>query len=231
MKKNKKTAGIIYTVKCEITGEFYVGATTDSLHQRKLDHTERAKRGEKHPFAQAIATYGTEAFIWEQTYTANTTDELARKEKEYINKHDSKSKGFNADSGGGIKKTIYQYNTSDGSLLNTYDCLENAANAVSAHKTCIGNACIKQSKTCKGFYWSYNFSVPFNPVKDFRKKQVSQYSLSGELIESFASVADASRKTGVSKTCIAKVCRGEYKKSGGYKWDYNNLKNVENGKN
>jgi len=130
MKKNKKPAGIIYTVKCEITGEFYVGATSDSMHQRKLDHTERATRDEKHPFAQAIATYGVDAFTWKQTDTANTTDELARKEKEYIKKHNSKHKGFNSDSGGGIKKTVYQYNTSDGSLLNMYDCLESAANSV-----------------------------------------------------------------------------------------------------
>ena len=109
MKKNKKLAGIVYTVKCVITGKFYVGATTDSLHHRKLDHQERANRGENHPFAQAIATYGEDAFHWEQTDTANSTDELARKEKEYIAKLDSKNNGYNADSGGGIKKTVYQW--------------------------------------------------------------------------------------------------------------------------
>ncbi|MFD1616089.1 MULTISPECIES: NUMOD1 domain-containing DNA-binding protein [Flavobacteriaceae] len=220
MKKNKKPAGIIYTVKCEITGEFYVGATKDSLHQRKLDHQERANRGEKHPFAQAIATHDVEAFTWEQTDTANSTDELARKEKETIKKLDSKEKGFNADSGGGIKKTVYQYNIKDGSLLNTYDCLQNAANAVNAYKTCVGNACIGQNKTCKGYYWSYNFSVPFCPEKDLRKKQVVQYSLSGKQIAVYESVAEASKKTGVSKTCISRVCRNEREQSGGYKWSY-----------
>ncbi|KJD31244.1 NUMOD1 domain-containing protein,endonuclease [Tamlana nanhaiensis] len=220
MKKNKKSAGIIYTVKCEITGEFYVGATTDSLEQRKLDHIERANRGEKHPFAKAIATHGAEAFTWEMTDTANTTDELARKEKEYINKLKSKETGYNCNSGGGFKKTVYQYSIEDGSLVNTYDCLQNAASAVSAHKNAIGNACIGQNKTCKGYYWSYNFSVPFSPEKDLRKKQVIQYTLAGKQVATYESVAEASKKTSVSKTCISRVCRGEREYSGGYKWSY-----------
>lgn len=220
MKKNKKPAGIIYTAKCEVTGEFYVGATTNSLHQRKLDHQEKANRGENHPFAKAIATYGVDAFTWEQTDTASTTDELARKEKEYIKKMDSKNSGLNADVGGGIKKTVYQYSVKNGSLVNTYDCLESAANAVSAYKNSIGNACIGQNKTCKGYYWSYNFSVPFNPEKDLRKKQVIQYTLSGKQIAVYESVADASKKTGISKTCISRVCRNEREQSGGYKWSY-----------
>lgn len=221
MKKNKlKSAGIIYTVKCEITGEFYVGATTDSIRQRKIDHQERAKRGDKHPFALAIATYGADAFTWKQTDTASTIDELARKEKEYIKKLDSKNSGLNADSGGGIKKTVYQYSIKDGSLVNTYDCLESAANAVSAYKNSIGNACIGQNKTCKGYFWSYNFSVPFNPEKDLRKKQVIQNALSGKQIAVYESVADASKKTGISKTCIARCCRGERQQSGGFLWNY-----------
>lgn len=222
MKKNKKPAGIIYTVKCEITGEFYVGATTESLHQRKLDHHERANRGEKHPFAQAIATYGPDAFTWKQTDTANTIDILARKEKEYIEKLNSKEEGFNANSGGGFKKTVYQYSVNDGSLINTYDCLESAANTVGAYKNSIGNACIGQNRTCKGFYWSYNFSVPFNPDKDLRKKQVVQYSLSGKQLAVYESVAYASKETGISKTCISRVCRGERENSGGFIWKYLN---------
>lgn len=220
MKKNKKPAGIIYTVKCEINQKFYVGATTNSLHQRKLDHQEKANRGENHPFAQAMATYGPEAFTWEITYTADTTDELARKEKETIKKLDSKNSGMNADEGGGFKKTVYQYSMKDGSLVNTYDCLESAANAVSAYKNSIGNACIGQNKTCKGYFWSYNYSMPFNPEKDLRKKQVVQYSLSGEQLAVYESVAHASKQTGISKTCISRVCRGERENSGGYKWSY-----------
>ncbi|TXE08556.1 endonuclease [Gelidibacter salicanalis] len=220
MKKNKKSAGIIYTVECKITGEFYVGATTGSIHQRELDHTERAKRGEKGRFYEAISTHGPDAFEWSQTDTANTTDNLARMEKEYIANFDSKNNGFNSDSGGGIKKTVYQYKINDGSLVNTYPTLSEAADAVNAAKTSIGNACMGQNKTCKGYHWSYNFSVPFNPTDDLRKKKVLQYSHSGKLINEFNSVSDASKLTGLSKTSISRVCRNEREKSGGFIWKY-----------
>ena len=58
------------------------------------------------------------------------------------------------------------------------------------------------------------------PVKDARKRSVKQYTLEGELINQFESVAEASRQTGIYKGCIAKVCRGERKQTGGFKWQY-----------
>ncbi|MCL5127128.1 NUMOD1 domain-containing DNA-binding protein [Algibacter sp. L4_22] len=216
MKKKK----VIYKVTNEFDNSVYVGVTTCSLHQRKLDHLERAGRGESSKFHDAIGTYGSEAFKWEQIDTASTIDELAKKEKEYIKKLNSKEQGYNADAGGGIKKTVYQYSIKDGSLVDNYDSLESAANAVSAYKTSVGNACLGQNKTCKDYYWSYNYSEPFSPEKDLRKKQVVQYSLSGEQLTIYESVAEASRQTGVSKTCIARVCRGERKSSRGFKWSY-----------
>ncbi|WP_394345717.1 hypothetical protein [Gelidibacter gilvus] len=39
-------------------------------------------------------------------------------------------------------------------------------------------------------------------------------------IAEYESVAEASRQTGISKSCISKVCRGERKQSGGYIWKY-----------
>lgn len=220
MKKNKKQAGIIYSVRCEVTGEFYVGATTDSIERRKVDHIKRAKSGENQPFSKAIATHGIEAFNWEQTDSASTTNELARMEKEYIIKLNSKENGYNADSGGGIKKTVYQYDISDGSLIREYDCLESAASAVSAHKTSISNCCLGKTKSCKQFFWSYNLLLPFSKIGDLRKKKVFQLSHSGKQLAVYESVAEASRKSGILKSSIAKVCRGERNHAGGFNWSY-----------
>ena len=44
--------------------------------------------------------------------------------------------------------------------------------------------------------------------------------LDGHILYEYKSVAEASRQTGVSKTCISKVCRGERKGSGGFLWRY-----------
>ena len=214
--KNKR---IIYKVTHKESGKTYVGITRDSLHQRKLDHQERASRGEQGQFQEAIGTYGPEAFSWTQVDTASTTDELAQKEKEYVIQYDSKENGFNSDAGGGIQKTVYQYSIEDGSLVNTYDSLQSAANAVNAYKTCVGNVCIGQNKTCKGYFWSYSSTSPLK-VKDERRKPVMQMDTKGLILAKYSSVAEASRYTGISKSCIARCCRGERKSTGGFLWKY-----------
>ncbi len=212
--------GIIYKVENTKNGLIYIGATTHSIHQRKLDHTERANREEQGKFYKAISTYGTDAFSWEQIDTANSIDELAQKEQSYIVEYNSKEKGYNSSIGGELKKTVYQYKLDDGGLVGKHDCLENASNAINATKQDISRACLSVNNTYGGYYWSYELKEPFEPSKDCRKKEVYQLSLQGYLLASFSSVSEASRQTGISKTCISRVCRGERKYSGGYIWKY-----------
>lgn len=221
MKKNNgKSFGVIYTVKCEVTSEMYVGATTDSVQQRRLDHSSRAKRGEKHPLATAIATYGVDAFTWSQTDTAYNMDELARKEVETIKNLKETHTLLNGDRGGGIKKSIHQYSKNNGSLIASYSSLDEAAKSVNVAKTSISNACLGYNKSCAGYYWNYNLYDTYKG-QDKRLKKVHQFAFpSGILLNTFKSVAEASRVTGVSKTCISRVCRNEREQSGGYKWSY-----------
>ncbi|MGO3812665.1 NUMOD1 domain-containing DNA-binding protein [Mesonia sp.] len=47
-----------------------------------------------------------------------------------------------------------------------------------------------------------------------------QLSLEDEVINEFSSVAQAARDTGISKSGIAKTCRGLNKTAGGYIWKY-----------
>ena len=190
------------------------------MHQRKLDHTERAKRGEQGQFQEAIGTYGPEAFSWTQLDTANSSDELAKKEKEYVIQYDSKENGYNSDSGGGFKKKVYQYSIEGGSLVNQYGCLSSAASEVSANKKSISAACLGKSRSCKGFYWSYSFSDPYIWQDDKRSKKVIQLDFNGVVIGEFQSVMVASEDTGFNRSSIAKVCRGERRHAGGYKWSY-----------
>ena len=220
MKKNKTILGIIYIAENTITGQKYIGATTNSIQKRKWDHEERAARDNDGKFRNAIATYGPESFLWTEIDTANNINDLAAKEKEYIFKYNAKEEGFNNDCGGGFKKEVYQYSSEDGSLLNSYDSLESAAVAVGASRTSISNACLGYNKSCKGFYWSYLLNSLYLPGKDRRKKRVFQFSLSGKNIAQFDSVAEASRITGISKTCISRCCRGEREQTSGFLWKY-----------
>jgi len=211
---------IIYKAVNTVNNQVYIGATTNSVAQRKLDHLERAARGEEGKFQQAISTYGADAFEWEQVDTAPSIDELAQKEKQYILEYESKENGYNSDEGGGLKKTVYQYNIIDGFLVNSYDCLTDAGNSVNSTKQCISATCLSVNKTFGGYYWSYEFQEPFKPNKDARKKEVLQFTLEGQLLAQYMSVSEASSQCGLSKTCISRVCRGERKQSGGFVWRF-----------
>jgi hypothetical protein len=220
MKKEKENY-LVYKVVNNQTQEVYIGATTKSIEERKIDHQRKSKNGLGSYFQEALGTYGFDAFNWEHVDTASNINELAEKEAEYILKYNSFEAGYNSNKGsGGFKKKVYQYSVGTGELLNSYDDLTSAANAVSATKKSISNVCLNIDKTCKGFYWSYSCTSEFITSSDARKKEVIQYSLKGDLLAHYISVAEASRISRISKTCIARCCRGEREQSGGFLWKY-----------
>ena len=200
----------------------YIGVTKYSLKSRKKDHIQKANKEIGHQFQEAIGTYGPEAFSWAQVDTANTISELARKEKEYILQYDCKENGYNQDAGGGFKKTVYQYSVDDGLLVGQYDSLESAANAVSGTRKSISAACLGKINNYNGYHWSFSLTIPFKSLLDKRRKEVLQIDVGGNLSAKYKPVAEASKQTGISKSPIAKTCRGEQKQTGGYYWNYNN---------
>lgn len=202
------------------TGDTYIGSTCNSIDSRKSDHLQKARKGSKILFHEAIATVGPEAFEWEQVDTANSLNELAEKERGYIEKYDSKDKGYNSDSGGGFNKLVYQYSIKDGALLNTYEDLESASNAVNATTKQVSKACLGVQSSLKGFYWSYKLEEPYESKEDLRVKRVVQLDQHDGVRGEFNSVSDASVKTGINKSSIAKVCRGERNLAGGFRWEY-----------
>ena len=213
-------SGIIYKVTHKESGKTYVGATKSDLEARKKDHLQKGAKSKGHQFQEAIGTYGPEAFSWKQIDTANTVNELAQKEKEYIIQYDCKENGYNSDAGGGFKKSVYKYDLKSKELVESFECLDDAGNSVRASKKQISRACLNINQKFRGFYWSYEKYDVFNPTQDQRKKLVHQYTLDHVQIASFSSIAEASKATGINKSCIAKVCRGERKTAKGCFWKY-----------
>lgn len=217
---NKIEEYYIYKAENEKNNLIYVGSTTRSVEERKKDHIQKANKATGHQFHEAIATYGQEAFTWEQIDTASSMDELAKKEKEYILEYNSKEDGYNTDAGGGFKKTVYKYDLDAGELVAVFETLTEAALTVNSIKQSISRACLNVNNTYRGFYWSYDLVTKFTPNKDKRRKEVAQFAFDGTLIDKFKSVTEASKQTGINKSSIAKCCRGLQKSSGDYIWKY-----------
>lgn len=215
--KNEKA--IIYKVINDQTNEVYIGATTKSIEDRRQDHYQKSTTGSEVKFHNAINTHGIDSFQWEQIDTASSKDELAQKEINYIEEFDSLNSGYNSDKGGGFKKTIYKYNL-DGSLNSTFESLNDAGESIYVRKQDISRACWSVNHTLGGYMWSYDYVEPFIPKTDNRKKEVLQYNINGNLLARYVSASEASRKTGISKTCITRCCRKEREQSGGFVWNY-----------
>lgn len=210
---------IIYKVVNTITNDVYIGATSKSIEERKQDHLQKANKKVGSYFQESIGTYGPDAFTWEQIDTASSNDDLAAKEVKYILENNAFEEGYNSDKGGGIKKSVYKYNL-DGSLNTKFEDLTTAGNSINVRKQDISRACWSVNQTLGGYLWSYEYTEPFIIEPDNRKKQVVQHNLEGEELARFVSASEASRKTGVSKTCISRCCRKEREQSGGFIWKY-----------
>jgi group I intron endonuclease len=217
-KMMKMKTKIIYKVTNQATGKAYIGATTRSIEDRKIDHLQKSRKKFGNYFHEAMATYGADAFNWEQIDTASSSNELAEKEKKYILQFDSKENGYNSDSGGGFKKTVYQFDL-QGNLLASFDGLKEIESKFGHDKRRVSTACTNAT-IWKGSYWSYSQNNTFKPPRDGRKKKVLQYSLAGEILAQYNSVAEASKKSGLSRTCISRCCRNERKSSSGFIWKY-----------
>jgi DNA invertase Pin-like site-specific DNA recombinase len=113
---------------------------------------------------------------------------------------------------------VYQYNE-NGTLIETYNSLTEIKETLGIDKQRISNACLN-STMYDGSFWSYRQLENITPKTDLRLKAVNQHSLNQEIIANFKSASEASRKTGISKSCITRCCRGEREQSGGFIWKY-----------
>lgn len=210
---------VIYCAREKSTGKFYVGATGKGLMERKNDHLYKAMRGSQLDFHKKIRDNGVNSFSWVVLGTARNKNELAEKEKFFITKYDSFKNGYNNDSGGGFKKWVYQYDKL-GSLIGAYPNLNSAAKLNRGKAKSISNCCLGNSKSYMNFYWSYTKYKEFPLTSNQNNKRVIQINDNDEIIAIYDSVVEASKHTGLSKTCISRCCRGEREHSRGFKWKY-----------
>ena len=91
---------IIYCIENIISGKKYIGKTNCSLDQRIRSHLCKCKKRTKTKLYDAIRSYGFNCFISYIVDTADTNDDLNKKEIEYIKKLDTIKNGYNMVEGG-----------------------------------------------------------------------------------------------------------------------------------
>lgn len=94
----------IYKFTHKETNRCYIGQTTQSPNQRRLEHIlDSRDAGKPYHFHNALRKYGEEAFTFEVIAEATSLDKLNLLEETYINKFNSIENGFNIRQGGNNK--------------------------------------------------------------------------------------------------------------------------------
>ena len=206
--------GYIYKVTNKANGKVYIGKTTIEVQQRWNAHISNSfnqKSKERNfKFHNAIRKYGRDAFVVETIDDVEGDEETALREQYWIEFYDSIRTGYNTTLGG-EGATIY----SDEFFIK----------------------CWEDGMTCEAIHKKYGLSRntvlsrwrALYPREEIVKRKIRnlvkangtpihRYDLDGNYIDSFFSVNDAKRITGINH--IDAVARGARKKAGGFTWSY-----------
>jgi transposase len=136
-----------------------------------------------------------------------------------------------------VQLTIY------GEFISEYKSVSEASHEMGVSTTSnISSVCTGKTRTAYGYRWLYkedynNLSEEekfnlrnFEPALN-EKKEVFQLDKELNIINTYESLTEASRKTSVSMSMISEVCNGKFNSSRGYKWmfkgDFDNLTEEE----
>lgn len=87
------------------------------------------------------------------------------------------------------------------------------------------NNCVDNLEWCTGKY-NYYYGSNLERIKNNQKvKSISQYRLDNSYVNSYKSINEAERATGIKHYNIISVCKGNRKTAGGYIWKYNEKEN------
>ena len=223
-KRPKKGYGYIYKYTSP-SGKSYIGQTIRSLKERAGHGGKRYK--ESHEFYKAIKKYGFKNFEVE-ILAEVLQEQLDQIEIKYIQLFNTLiPNGYNISAGGQnigkSKKTrkVYQYSMTDGSFIKEWTSVMEAERNFHGSSNVLENCLLGKAYTQWGYCWSYLKMDKFpihERIVNPKEKKVEMYSLKGELLKTFSSIAEAARKTGCERSAIKRCCRGELKSHGGYIW-------------
>lgn len=248
----KEYYGIIYKIENIITHEIYIGQTThprgfNGRYDFKGDGIERVykkllgneARGERHNqhLRRSINKFGFDAFeVIEMFDTAETIEELNKKETYYINLFDSYKNGYNQSFGGDStsgysrpsgkdcknSKRVCQIDT-DGQIIRIWDSAAEASEKLGISSSSISHVCNRKQRrkggdvaqTAGEYVWV--FEKDYDPCKDYSvnrprqnmghgSKTVLLLSKDGKIMREFYSLNEAGRELGVSVESVRKTC-------------------------
>jgi group I intron endonuclease len=216
----------VYIIRNRINSKKYVGETTTNLQIRWNGHKTSARQGKsKTKIARAMNKYGINNFYIEPVYYTESIEELYAIEEFLIEAWDltNPEKGYNMlkskhHLGTYRQKPVYQYNL-DGEYIQEFKSLTEAQKITGANH--ISSTANKKDmyNSSKGFLWSYEKKENIEPKY---YKQIHQYDLNGQYIQTFKNIDDAENAISCKKrgNHIMDCANGNRKTSNGFIWSW-----------
>ncbi len=132
-------------------------------------------------------------------------------------------------------RSICQYNR-DGIFINEYNSIKEATLITNINSGNITLCCKGTLKTAGGYIWRYKedkltqkYILWCNSNNAGKvKRAVLRCSNNMNFIDSYASISEASLKTGIDRSSITACCRDKIKTAGGYIWRYESDIDISN---
>jgi group I intron endonuclease len=211
---------IVYCYTNLINGKQYVGMTSMGLEERAGTNGTRYRNCPQ--FWEAINQYGWSNFASKVLAYDLTHSQACEMEHYYIEHlNSSVPNGYNLTSGGDKGFNIHDSTKQRISKSNKGNKSRTGYKNSEAHRK-------KMSEFMKG----NKFNLGNSPSKETRQKLqlaqphrvvVRQYTLSGEFVAEYPTIAEASRITQIEGNNIGKVALGKAKSAGGYIWKRSNV--------
>jgi len=116
------------------------------------------------------------------------------------------------------KRKVSQYDL-QGNFIRSFDSIKEAS-LNGFNEGNIQDCCAGRLKSSKGFIWRYLEDSQPLMYKKKNVKSVLQFSISGEFIKEWDSIAMVSRELKIGGNSIVTCCKGKYKSAGGFIWKY-----------
>lgn len=223
----------IYKATNKINGKSYIGQTIDFEH-RKHTHIHR-RDGYCDPnsiFHMALDKYGEENFEWEELMKVPSKEFANAMEKTMIQKYGTyKPNGYNLTKGGDGGS---MWNAMpvvclalDGEFVKRYDSASEAEKDGFYYQGIL-RVCRGELRKTKGHIFMFESDYKNHGARSYietpnlskKSKEVYQCDLDGNFIETFPSVREAEKVTGIGHSHIHGCLNGTYKTAGGYIFVY-----------
>ena len=213
------------------SGGVYIGQTSKSIEERGGKdgryYVYKRKNGKfiQPLIANAIIKYGWDNFKKEVLYENLTKKEADLLEIDAIKKYRNQGKCYNvADGGDGLvgvnERKVKQYNL-NGEFIKEWDSIKEVETFLGKKAQAnICACCLGRKQRAYGFIWRYSDSnLPIIPLMPYRSA-IGQYDKNNNLLNTFNTIKEASKKLCISESGIGNVLHNRAKTCGGYFWKF-----------